>query len=327
MLIEEWWRPPGEQTILKSTKGVVFLATPHKGSGIASIARWLLGSILRGKNVRELKDNDPELGALNDKFRDLVARRSIKIRAFSENQHFGRVIVVQQRSASPEIAGVTVIPVDYDHSTICKPPREGNVVSNSVQKFVDACLRSPKAKRPRPDKKHRRCDAEVEQVAEQLVSAFLKLDEEIVQHFRSLNNFNSKWSKGERDAVAKAIENFAFKSRWINTIHESLVKLRLSLKMDVHPDDLDVITSLYETGTALLGSLSGKTSKATPFPSIQEMTEFVRIVRSPTKKEEFQRVVTRAEDFQMLITPALLQDLKRRLTVLKDNHRRRYPAA
>ena len=328
ILFEEW-QPGNESIVTGATKGIVFLATPHKGSSVASVAQGFFGSRLLGKNVGELKLDEPALTILNVWFRKLVAYRGIKVLAFSENQRFRRVIVVPRSSANPEIAGVDFIPVDANHTTICKPDK-GGLVATRVHDFVEACLRLAKGPNRRPDGDRHLLDAKIKHAADQLVSAFLNLDDEMLQHFRTLNDFKAGWSKMQRNSVANAVETFSYRHQWIDTIHKSMHTLReaLEVQKEVHPDDLDVIESLYKSGLALLGDLNGYESKATPFPSIQAMSEFIRIIRSRAPAAaEIQRVVKRAEDLQMLLSPALLQDLRDRLDVLTENHRRRYAEA
>lgn len=124
------------------TRGVVFLATPHTGSGLAA-AVDALGLLYRGTAaVEDLKRNEPHLRHLNDRYRNWVAEAGIHNLVFFETRATRKVRVVNESSANPGLAGVTPVPVDADHVDICKLSDRGTIVYGRVRRFV-AQLRVP----------------------------------------------------------------------------------------------------------------------------------------------------------------------------------------
>jgi hypothetical protein len=105
---------------------VIFLGTPHNGSGLANLLTSLrLATTL----THELqKSNDSLLGALNKFYKDLPGNEGLHIETpvFRETRPVGiwpwRAMVVPRDSAHPQIDGVTVVDVrGANHIDICKP--------------------------------------------------------------------------------------------------------------------------------------------------------------------------------------------------------------
>jgi pimeloyl-ACP methyl ester carboxylesterase len=138
------WEP-----LRQSTKGIVFLATPHSGSELAS-SNWLkyLGSMIQpNEPVKELKANDPNLLVLNDWFRNNFEDLNVQIQVYCEERptKIGplSLMVVDQSTANPGIAKVPVIPIPADHASICKPTDREDLVYRRTRQFVENCLRDP----------------------------------------------------------------------------------------------------------------------------------------------------------------------------------------
>ncbi|WP_433294138.1 esterase/lipase family protein [Actinoplanes sp. CA-030573] len=126
--------------VAEMTKGVVFLATPHTGSGTAKAVR-ALGSVYRGTPaVEDLVRNEPHLRQLNDRYRDWLDYRAIRTLAFFETQATGGLRVVDESSANPGIAKVRPIPVDANHVSICKPVSRRDVVYGQIRRFIAGLL-------------------------------------------------------------------------------------------------------------------------------------------------------------------------------------------
>lgn len=142
------------------TRFIVFLSTPHSGAGMAN---WLqyMGKLLRASvSVKELEAHHPQLRQLNIWYRDHVADMGIKNFVYCEEHKTGRlplgiggILVVDKTSADPGIPGVTPIPLDEDHISICKPARDGErarvyrQVKLMIEELVNVSL-APPAIRP-----------------------------------------------------------------------------------------------------------------------------------------------------------------------------------
>jgi len=139
----------GWRMIADATRGIVFLATPHAGSGIASWlehVRWL---IRPNRTMDELHAHEPALRDLNTWYRENAVHLG-KVLVFYEKQPMHGVVVVDETSADPGIRGVLAVPVDAAHDTICKPASKEELVYKRVKEFVADCLRAAVSPAPMP---------------------------------------------------------------------------------------------------------------------------------------------------------------------------------
>ncbi|KAI1075136.1 hypothetical protein F5B20DRAFT_595294 [Whalleya microplaca] len=114
------------ESIRKSTFGVAFFSTPHKGGNhtevgdiVAKIARSLLGS--PSNNFMDALKGSSILDTIANDFRQLL--EDLQFLTFYETQPLGRFgIVVTQHSAILGLPGTREkqIPLDADHRQICK---------------------------------------------------------------------------------------------------------------------------------------------------------------------------------------------------------------
>lgn len=128
------------QRISLNARAIVFLSTPHAGSGLAS---WLQYVHLllppSSRSVVELQRNAPELRDLNLWYRNVISENQLHIAnlVFCETRPTGDVcLVVDPTSADPGLKGVVPIPVDADHISICKPASKNALVYKLVDQFV-----------------------------------------------------------------------------------------------------------------------------------------------------------------------------------------------
>ncbi len=130
---------------LDRVAGVVFLATPHDGSILATLASkfgWLVT-----ETMRDLIANSAKLGDLADNYRDYVAANEGRIRhlIYYEKERIGGVVtVVASGSANPGLAGAERIPIGRDHIGICKLDKRTDQVYEGVLAFLEEALK------PRP---------------------------------------------------------------------------------------------------------------------------------------------------------------------------------
>ncbi|MFB9925473.1 tetratricopeptide repeat protein [Amycolatopsis halotolerans] len=139
----------------KAATGVVFLSTPHTGSGLAR-AVDALGVLYRGTPaVEDLRRNGAYLRQLNDRYRDWADETGIANLVFFETRLTRRVRVVDEASANPGLPRVRPIPVDADHVGICKPEDRESLVYGQVKRFVLGLLPGQGGGRSRPAAVHR----------------------------------------------------------------------------------------------------------------------------------------------------------------------------
>lgn len=104
--------------ILHNTKGVVFFATPHKGSNLAQMGDVLKKVFRASYSLEALRPLTKMLLDLNTEFGEL----HIPSYSFGESKGLNLVgIVVEQFSAQSGLEDDVFIPVDEDHFSICKP--------------------------------------------------------------------------------------------------------------------------------------------------------------------------------------------------------------
>lgn len=133
---------PQWTNILKQTKGVVFLATPHLGFWIPRLGR-LIGL---QKSALELSKRNPELRKLNDVFRGLVRQLGIRVKIYFEGKRsfYGLTYrtQVKKASADPRIMSAAPRAVEKTHNAICKPDSRDETVYKGTLAMVRACLSS-----------------------------------------------------------------------------------------------------------------------------------------------------------------------------------------
>jgi TIR domain len=137
---------PGLGDLAQWTRGVVFIATPHSGSSLANFLRnmvFLQPSI----NVKELQKGEPQLVQLSTWYRHNVMQLCIKTLVYRETKptpaphwlfgKFAKVHVVDETSADPAISGVTAVPLEEDHITICHPKNRDSQLYVGIRNFVN----------------------------------------------------------------------------------------------------------------------------------------------------------------------------------------------
>jgi tetratricopeptide (TPR) repeat protein len=139
--------------IAAQTRAVVFLATPHLG---ADLALWAsrLGLLLRSSPaIRGLVAHAPDLTELHEWYQNNARRLGIKTISYYETYKTNYLMllpfirnlpfigplpttvqVVATGDANPGIEGVTPVPLDADHITICKP---GSKVEPLCRRVID----------------------------------------------------------------------------------------------------------------------------------------------------------------------------------------------
>ena len=123
------------QPFHRHTKAVVFLATPHSGSDLATFAQAL--PIVRAtETARDLRAHSPYLRDLGHWYSNNAIRLGIRTAAYFETQAFHGITVVDPTSADPRVISCLPIPVDADHFEIAKPRSRDAAVYRGVLAFL-----------------------------------------------------------------------------------------------------------------------------------------------------------------------------------------------
>ena len=130
---------PQYASFCAAVRGIIFLATPHTGSPLATLAQSV-GVIYRPTSaVRELGEDESALRELNLWYQHNVDRLNIKTLSFFETQDTKGMRIVSASSADPRVKALS-IPIDATHITIAKPPSHEAEVYQESKAFVTQVL-------------------------------------------------------------------------------------------------------------------------------------------------------------------------------------------
>lgn len=125
--------------VIRATRRVVFIATPHTGSALANVAKAIgVGS----RTTVELTLDDIHLRELNRWYRSAAVRLGIATAAYYETLKTKGWMVVDVSSGDPVVPDVTAVPLDGDHISICKPESPGSPSYLSWKAFLAPVLSS-----------------------------------------------------------------------------------------------------------------------------------------------------------------------------------------
>lgn len=139
---------PKRLALLERIAGVVFVGTPHQGSGLATFADMLRLLLRTNPQVTNMVCNDAWLKLLNDQFRALHKQRNFGARVFFESKGIlvgrriifldigKRHLIVDRYSSDPGIAGVIPTAIGGDHIEIAKPKSRQVLVHKALVDFL-----------------------------------------------------------------------------------------------------------------------------------------------------------------------------------------------
>lgn len=139
--------------IALAVKGIVFCATPHRGSAYASSLKALGRYYSKPQNhVAEMAANEEAIDHLHDRFVEWHRKNYISLDTYAESRglfqksFFARLffpigLIVERASANPGIPGFAARDVDEDHLSIVKPKNRGSDVYAGVLRFIRTTLK------------------------------------------------------------------------------------------------------------------------------------------------------------------------------------------
>jgi tetratricopeptide (TPR) repeat protein len=133
------WNP-----VLDNTKGILFLATPHSGSSLASLAKAI--RIYRpSKITQDLKADCRSLLDLGLWFSNQNDKLNIHVESLYETEPLKNllgkeILVVPEERANPNCQKCVPIPCDGNHFTICKPKSKSAPVYVKAVSFIKTIL-------------------------------------------------------------------------------------------------------------------------------------------------------------------------------------------
>lgn len=142
------------KNLVRMIRGIVFCATPHRGSDFATAAS-ILGTFFGNvqSHVAEMHRDSEQLDLLHDRFVEWHRNNPVPIKSYAEHngllkrKWWGRPVplgcVVSRSSANPNIAGHVVDDVDYDHLNLVKPHDRSHDVYLGVLRFIKFSLTAP----------------------------------------------------------------------------------------------------------------------------------------------------------------------------------------
>lgn len=137
-------------SFLKRLGGLVFLATPHEGSALGTFFEFVGPFVGATVTISELQQQASPLRHLSTWYRDHHDELGLRSLAFLETQalKLGPLrtsVIVDPDSGTLTVNGVRSIPVDADHSTICKPESSKAQQYVTTESFLRECFEIPAA--------------------------------------------------------------------------------------------------------------------------------------------------------------------------------------
>jgi pimeloyl-ACP methyl ester carboxylesterase len=128
-------------------RGIAFVGTPHFGSGLAGMARWL-PFMRTNPQVENLTSDNAYLAELNQYFLARHSELGFSVRLFYETEpvwprgRLGRFLfrgltIVTPMSSDAHVPGEVAIPIQANHISISKPEERGADIYRSLVAFTD----------------------------------------------------------------------------------------------------------------------------------------------------------------------------------------------
>jgi hypothetical protein len=164
---------PRRVALLDTVAGVVFVATPHQGSSLATLAHKLRVFLRTNPPVTNMVRDDSWLRMINSQFRNLQHERRFSVRVLFETKvtyitwktlllfTWPWQLIVDPNSSNPGIARAEPTGIDGDHLQVAKPKSRRELAHKALVAFLAdvtnapssdfSVVDSPRAAWPAPD--------------------------------------------------------------------------------------------------------------------------------------------------------------------------------
>ena len=136
--------------VVERIRGIAFVATPHKGSQLATIAQYLSIFLRTNPQVGNMQNHDAHLRSLHQQFLAYhnAADSCIAVRTFAETKgiligkrflwtNWGPTkLVVDPDSSEPHIPGEVAVRLPENHFSICKLKKKDDQLYKSLIDFI-----------------------------------------------------------------------------------------------------------------------------------------------------------------------------------------------
>ena len=132
----------GSRRIFENTRAVLFLATPHSGAKLATLATRFEAAFRTTVSIADLREHDVHLEDLFEWYGTQAPKGGIETRAYCEARPTGLLGVVVNATSARAGAGPAPVPLDETHITIAKPrERDAQVCLAAAELLRDYVLR------------------------------------------------------------------------------------------------------------------------------------------------------------------------------------------
>ena len=129
--------------VIENTRAVLFLATPHAGAKLASLAHSFQTVFGTTVTIEDLRAHDADLRNLFNWYRNHAEPSGIRTITYFEQRPVSGVTIVDPTSSQPGV-GDDPVGLDEDHLSIAKPRERGAQVCDAANNLVRNCLLAPR---------------------------------------------------------------------------------------------------------------------------------------------------------------------------------------
>ncbi|CAG9823525.1 unnamed protein product [Phaedon cochleariae] len=143
---------PIVKNVCLNTRGIVFYSTPHNGSRLANLSHATALLLWPSVEVRELRENSPQLKKIHEKFLNIVKSVPMKIVTFVETKSTVvtamkfNFLLVDPSSGNPGVGEYYEVP--QDHLGICKPLTKHSFLYQKVLHVIRDVLINGETSKP-----------------------------------------------------------------------------------------------------------------------------------------------------------------------------------